>query len=84
MKKLFEFITGHGFGIMMTGFFIAIASLIVFMRVRYGSQDIRLRVMGSFVFGIALYLTGRIGVAVGRKKSKSQESDESSQDENQL
>jgi len=67
MKKIIGFISGHGFGIMMTGFFIAIASLILFMRVRYGGAQLRTVVIAAFIAGISLYVIGRIGVAIGRK-----------------
>ena len=74
MKRLLDPLARHGFGFMMAGFFLAVASLIVFMRIRFGSQLIRSVVMGFFVLGIAIYIAGRIGSALGTRAKRASSS----------
>ena len=70
MRTFIHFLGDHGFAVMLTGFFIAIVSLIIYMRFMTPFSPLRPVALGCFFTGIAIYVIGRITVSFKRRTMK--------------
>ena len=70
MGKVWGFLGDHGFIIMMAGFAVAIVSLLFFMQYRFTPGLGKSVSTVCFVIGIAVYVTGRLGVSFQRRAQK--------------
>ena len=74
-KKIHEYLSTHGMTLMVTGFAIAAAGLLVFI---YNQNNIHSLLLSRFAFGgtitgFCIYLVGRIYVAIKRHQARASE-----------
>lgn len=69
-NKFNDFFMAHGFKVMMVGFTISVIGLLVYMKFRYEGNMIPQIAFGATIGGFAIYVFGRIFVAISRKQSK--------------
>jgi hypothetical protein len=68
--KFSSFFLEHGFKVMMVGFAISVIGLLVYMKFRYEGNLIPQIAFGTTIFGFAIYVFGRVFVAISRRQAK--------------
>jgi len=71
LKKIIAWISEHGFVLMMSGFALAVAGVLVYWRTRYSGSYVPQVAFGVTIAGFALYVIGRIFVATRRNRTRS-------------
>lgn len=69
MKKLFNYLSEHGFVVMMAGFGLAVVGLLFYMQTRYSGSVVPQIAFGVTIAGFVIYVFGRILVATKRKRT---------------
>lgn len=69
-QKMYDFLLNRGIIVMVIGFIMAVVSLIVYMQTRFYGSAIPKVAFGCTIAGFAVYVLGRIFVAVGRRRSR--------------
>jgi len=67
-NPVITFISAHGFGIMMAGFFIAVIGVLFHVQNRLSNEFVSRISLIVAIAGFAVYVIGRIGVVFQRKK----------------
>lgn len=70
IKKIYTYLSEHGFLIMICGFAFAVASLLVYMQTRYRGTVTPQIAFGCTICGFVVYVIGRIFLATSRKKNR--------------
>ena len=73
MKKIWSFISEHGYGFMLAGMGIVVIAGIMLMRTRQAGGFLGPYVWPVALAGLGIYILGRVGIALksaaGRKKA---------------
>lgn len=70
IKKIYTYLSEHGFVIMICGFALAVASLLIYMQTRYRGTVTPQVAFGCTIFGFVVYVIGRIFLATSRKRNR--------------
>lgn len=70
MKKFYEYISTHGIILMIAGFLVAVAGLLVYMQTRFYGSALPRIAFGCTIAGFALYVIGRFFVATNRRRKR--------------
>ena len=70
LKKVYEYVSTHGIILMIAGFLIAVAGLLVYMQTRFYGSAIPKIAFGSTIAGFAIYVVGRFFVATNRRRKR--------------
>ncbi|MBN1600859.1 MAG: hypothetical protein JW915_04575 [Chitinispirillaceae bacterium] len=72
MKKIIEFLSAKGMYIMMSGFIIALAGVVLMLtsQKNFWGEQAKTISMAVAIFGFVVYLTGRIFVGSERRKRR--------------
>ncbi len=70
--KIVPFMKKRALSVMMAGFVIALTGVITLMRTRHLGNNMPAVAMGITVFGLLIYILGRIFVAINKSQAKAE------------
>lgn len=69
-NPIMNFLTTHGFKVMLAGFGISAVGLVFYIKYRFEDPIIAQYAFGVTIAGFCIYVLGRIFVFINRKKQK--------------
>lgn len=70
VNPIMNFLTTHGFKVMLTGFGISAVGLVIYIKYRFENPIIAQYAFGVTIAGFCIYVFGRIFVFINRKNQK--------------